>query len=51
MIIRWPRSEQCERATRSPLRWRPTLNGVADMPPLPAFEKAIRKAGFLILVS
>jgi hypothetical protein len=44
-------NKYCERAARSPLRWRPTLNGGADVPPLPAFETAIRKAGFFIVVS
>jgi hypothetical protein len=29
----------------------PTLNGGADVPPLPAFEKGIRKAGFSMVVS
>src|SRR4029077_12733833 len=38
-------------AARSLLRWRPTLNGGADVSPLPAFETVIRKAGFSIVVS
>jgi hypothetical protein len=43
--------KQCTRAGRSLLRWRPTLNGGADMSPLPAFQTAIRKAGLSIVVS
>jgi hypothetical protein len=43
------RNKQCGRAVRSLLI--PTLNGGADVPPLPAFETAIRKAGFSIVVS
>ena len=38
-------------AARSLLRWRPTLNGGADVSPGPAFETAVRKAGFSIVVS
>jgi hypothetical protein len=30
---------------------RPTLNGGAGVSPLPAFETAIRKAGYSIVVS
>jgi len=46
------RQQQAMReSSPAPLRWIPTLDGGADVSPLPAFETAIRKAGFSMVVS
>jgi hypothetical protein len=39
------------KSPRFPLRWRPTVNGGANVLPLPALDTGIRKAGISIIVS